>query len=95
VKDDNTVTVRPVTVGPTEGLDTAIERGLDAGERVVTDGLDRIREGSKVEISTPGAANAPPPAPGIGEEKGGKGRSKGGLRRKSEGKGSAQGPGAT
>jgi len=97
VKDDNTVTVRPVTTGPTEGPDTAIEKGLAAGERVVTDGLDRIREGSKVEISSPAAANAPPPAPGAGEEKkGGKGgRSKGGSRRKSEGKGSSQGPGAT
>jgi multidrug efflux system membrane fusion protein len=55
VKDDNTVTLRPVTVGPTEGQRTAVTQGLQAGERVITDGVDRIREGAKVEVTEPGA----------------------------------------
>ena len=55
VKGDSTVSIRPVTTGPTEGTHTAIEKGLDAGELVVTDGVDRIREGSKVEVTQPGA----------------------------------------
>jgi len=55
VKDDSTVTLRPVTTGPTEGQNTAITSGLQAGERVVTDGIDRLREGSKVEVTEPGA----------------------------------------
>jgi len=59
VKEDNTVTLRPVQVGPTEGVLTAIESGLSAGERVVTDGIDRIREGSKVEVSEASATGAP------------------------------------
>lgn len=53
VREDSTVTLRPVTTGPTEGQDTAIESGLRAGERVVIDGVDRIREGAKVEVTEP------------------------------------------
>ena len=49
VRDDGTVTVRPVTVGPTDGPVTAIESGVQPGERVVVDGVDRLREGAKVE----------------------------------------------
>jgi multidrug efflux system membrane fusion protein len=67
VKSDSTVTIRPVTVGPTEGTNTAIEKGLEAGETVVTDGVDRIREGAKVEVTQPGGG-----ARGEGRE-GGKG----------------------
>ncbi|HXS52590.1 MAG TPA: MdtA/MuxA family multidrug efflux RND transporter periplasmic adaptor subunit [Usitatibacter sp.] len=95
VRSDNTIAVKPVTTGPSDALNTSIVSGLAAGERVVTDGLDRIREGSKVEVTSPAAANAPPPAPGIGEEKGTKGARKGRGSRKSQGKGSAQGPGTT
>jgi multidrug efflux system membrane fusion protein len=57
VKEDSTVSVRPVTAGPTEGTLIAIESGLQAGERVITDGVDRIREGSKVEVTEPGAGS--------------------------------------
>lgn len=67
VKDDGTVAIRQVTTGPSEGALTAIESGLQAGERVITDGVDRIREGAKVEVTTPGAglraAPSPRPAP--------------------------------
>ncbi len=60
VKDDSTVTLRPVVVGPTEGASTAVESGLAAGERVIVDGVDRIREGVKVEVTEPaGGARSP------------------------------------
>jgi multidrug efflux system membrane fusion protein len=55
VREDSTVALRPVTVGPTEGQLAAIESGLQAGERVITDGVDRIREGARVEVTEPGA----------------------------------------
>ncbi len=55
VKDDSAVNLRPVTAGPTEGELTAITTGVQAGERVITDGVDRIREGAKVEVTEPGA----------------------------------------
>ena len=83
VKDDNTVTLRPVKVGPTEGQLIAITEGLQAGERVVTDGLDRLREGGKVEVTTPGAGLRGAGAPGKGPDaKGGDG--KGDFRKRME-----------
>ncbi|WP_455775161.1 MdtA/MuxA family multidrug efflux RND transporter periplasmic adaptor subunit, partial [Burkholderia stabilis] len=50
VKPDNTVTVRKVTIGPVDGERTSIVSGVALGERVVTDGSDRLREGSKISI---------------------------------------------
>ncbi|WP_322086696.1 MdtA/MuxA family multidrug efflux RND transporter periplasmic adaptor subunit [Burkholderia sp. BCC1999] len=50
VKPDNTVTVRKVTIGPVDGERTSIVSGVALGERVVTDGSDRLREGAKISI---------------------------------------------
>ena len=50
VKPDNTVTVRVVKVGPVDAERTSIASGLAVGERVVTDGSDRLREGAKITI---------------------------------------------
>lgn len=70
VKSDASVSVRPVTAGATEGETVAIEEGLAAGEEVVVDGTDKLREGAKVEVTggrEPGAAGAiPEPASGAG-----------------------------
>ena len=52
VKDDGTVSVRPVKLGPAEGSRVSVASGLQPGERVVTDGLDRLREGAKVETAS-------------------------------------------
>ena len=54
VKADQSATVRPVTVGVTEGGETSLSTGLEAGELVVVDGAERLREGSKVEVKGPG-----------------------------------------
>jgi multidrug efflux system membrane fusion protein len=53
VKSDSTVTVRKVTVGAVEGDNTEITAGLAVGEQVVIDGVDKLREGSKVKLPTP------------------------------------------
>ncbi|UVE65991.1 MdtA/MuxA family multidrug efflux RND transporter periplasmic adaptor subunit [Burkholderia pyrrocinia] len=50
VKPDNTVTVRKVKPGPVDGERTSIVSGIALGERVVTDGSDRLREGAKISI---------------------------------------------
>jgi multidrug efflux system membrane fusion protein len=50
VKPDNTVEVRNVTVQLTEGEDAAIQSGLKPGERVVVDGVDKLRPGAKVSL---------------------------------------------
>jgi len=60
VKADHTASVRPVTVGPTEGDDIAIETGLSPGEQVVVEGADKLREGSKVEFTGEGTSNQEP-----------------------------------
>ncbi|WP_240162283.1 MdtA/MuxA family multidrug efflux RND transporter periplasmic adaptor subunit [Glaciimonas sp. PAMC28666] len=66
VKADKTVTIRAVTVGPVEGQNTSIAKGITAGEIVVVDGIDKLREGAKVEPVMRGAggalADAPNPA---------------------------------
>jgi multidrug efflux system membrane fusion protein len=61
INADNTVSVRQVSTGPVDGNITAINSGLSAGERVVTDGTDRLRDGAKVIVTgegggTPGGA---------------------------------------
>ena len=62
VKPDNTVTVRAVKLGASQGDDVAIDAGLAPGEQVVVDGADKLREGAKVEpvgkAATPGADGA-------------------------------------
>ena len=50
VNADQTVGVRPVTVGVTHGEVTSIETGLSPEEPVVVDGTEKLREGSKVEV---------------------------------------------
>jgi multidrug efflux system membrane fusion protein len=48
VKDDSTVEVRDVVLGPTEGDDVSIDSGLAPGEVVVIEGVDRVQRGMKV-----------------------------------------------
>ena len=62
VKDDHSVTVKPVKLGPVQGEVTAIASGIAPGELVVIDGADKLREGAKVEMITRDAQAAPPPA---------------------------------
>lgn len=52
----NKVALRRVTTGVTNQDATTIIAGLKVGERVVTDGLDRLRDGSLVQIVTPAAS---------------------------------------
>ena len=60
VKPDKTVEMRPVTVGATQGDVIAISKGLQAGDVVVTDGVDKLQQGSHVSVQTaalpPGSA---------------------------------------
>src|SRR5665213_2137706 len=54
VKPDQTVTVRPVTVGTTEGDQSEITSGLEPGDTVVVVGGGRLGEGGKVNARVPG-----------------------------------------
>jgi membrane fusion protein, multidrug efflux system len=57
VADDDTVSVHAVTLGPQDGDFLAVTAGLSPGDRVVTDGADRLRDGAKVSI--PDASQVP------------------------------------
>ena len=52
VKTDQTVEVRPVTVGVTHMDEASIETGLSPDEMVVVDGTEKLREGSTVDVKT-------------------------------------------
>jgi len=60
VKADNTVEFRTVEVLTTDGDLSCVKQGLAPGEKVVVDGLDKLRPGSKVapvDAEGQGAAN--------------------------------------
>jgi membrane fusion protein, multidrug efflux system len=57
VNNDNTVSVRQIKVGPVDGERTAITSGLKPGENVVIDGVDRLRDGAKVNVRNSQAQN--------------------------------------
>ena len=48
VNADNTVAVRPVTLGAASAERVAIQAGLAPGDRVVVDGADKLRNGTSV-----------------------------------------------
>ncbi len=50
VKPDNTVSVRPVTLGVVDGERVAVTAGLTPGAVVVTEGGDRLRDGAAVQL---------------------------------------------
>ena len=77
VGPDDKVSFRSVELGPTTGSDVVVAKGLEAGERVVVEGLMKIREGMVVKpvaamdtaagtqpapAAPPAAAAPPPPA---------------------------------
>jgi multidrug efflux system membrane fusion protein len=45
----------PVTVGVVQGDRASIDKGINVGDVVVTDSTDRLRDGSQIEVRTPGA----------------------------------------
>ena len=53
-KPDSTAENRRVTIARTQGNETVIAKGLQAGEKVVTDGQPRLTQGAKIEIRTAG-----------------------------------------
>ena len=55
VQEDSTVTQRRIRVGVTDGDRVSVEGELREGEQVVTDGIDRLREGAKVAVIDAGA----------------------------------------
>ncbi len=63
INADGTVSVRAVKLGPQDGDKVQVVSGLSAGDRVVTDGADRLRNGAKVTIVNSG--DVAPPGSGL------------------------------
>jgi multidrug efflux system membrane fusion protein len=59
VKPDSTAEQRPVSLGQRQGDLIVVEKGVQAGERVVTDGQLGVTPGGKVAIEQPRDANSP------------------------------------
>jgi multidrug efflux system membrane fusion protein len=57
VKDDTTVEMRNIVVGPSEGDEVAIDSGLAPGEVVVIEGVDKLQRGMKVAARMAGSGN--------------------------------------
>lgn len=51
ISADNSVALRLVTIGQSQGENVEILHGLVAGDVIVTDGADKLRDGTKVEIA--------------------------------------------
>ena len=68
---ENKVAVRDLVLGPVDGAMQAVIKGISPGELVVTEGVDRLREGRPVTIisgeSAPPLPPAAPAAPGLGK----------------------------
>jgi multidrug efflux system membrane fusion protein len=74
VRDDKTVTPRPVKLGAADVQRIVVADGLREGELVVVDGMDRLRPGATVEVAAARPEVKPPPE---GKTKGKGGRKKG------------------
>jgi multidrug efflux system membrane fusion protein len=60
VNDKSQSTIRPVVLGPSDGVLQAVTEGLAAGDAVVLEGLDRLREGKSVVVVKDGAVATSP-----------------------------------
>jgi membrane fusion protein (multidrug efflux system) len=58
IVDDKKAQRRPVTLGQTVRDQVVVERGLEGGETVISEGLQRVRPGQEVNAAP---AGAPPP----------------------------------
>ncbi|HEY0782207.1 MAG TPA: efflux RND transporter periplasmic adaptor subunit, partial [Thermoanaerobaculia bacterium] len=72
IKPDKTVESRNVSVGLTSGDEATVQKGLASGETVVTDGVDKLRPGMKVDAS---------PADAVGGERAAAGAAHAGGRK--------------
>ncbi|WP_246688685.1 MULTISPECIES: efflux RND transporter periplasmic adaptor subunit [unclassified Mesorhizobium] len=69
LNDDNTVSVKTVSLGPGNATVTQLISGLPQGARVVIDGVDRLKDGAKVTVpdnAAPAAGTATPAQPQAG-----------------------------
>jgi multidrug efflux system membrane fusion protein len=84
VKDNQTAELRLVQIKNTEGNDVALAAGVEPGESIVLEGLDKIQDGGKVDVQSGQPGDA---AQGGGRRGGGGGRGRGGRGGQGKGQG--------
>jgi membrane fusion protein, multidrug efflux system len=94
VNADNTVSVRPVKLGITDGDRVEVLSGLNPGDRVVIDGADKLRDGAKINLRQEADSSKPPADAAKAQDKGqgkaqdqngGPDKKGGGKKRRSDG----------
>src|SRR5262249_45779670 len=73
VSPEHTAVMKPVTVALITGETAVIDKGLDGGDQVVTEGQNQLRPGGKVEPVKPGGAGGE----GKGDKRPGDGKGRG------------------
>jgi multidrug efflux system membrane fusion protein len=59
INPDNTVAMQQIVTGAVDGKLTQVNSGLTAGQRVVVDGTDRLRDGLHVTVAAANNQGAP------------------------------------
>ncbi|MEO6408773.1 MAG: efflux RND transporter periplasmic adaptor subunit [Burkholderiaceae bacterium] len=85
LQDDQTVLQRKVVAGQAVGDKVVIASGVAAGERVITEGADRLKDGARVVLPGERAASGAAGMPGRGASGGRRGDGASGARRATEG----------
>jgi multidrug efflux system membrane fusion protein len=80
VNADNTVSVRKVVLGVTDGDRVEVTSGLTPGDHIVVDGADKLRDGAKINVRAEADTSQPPAAPGPDKAGGKKRRSDSGQK---------------
>jgi multidrug efflux system membrane fusion protein len=79
VGENSTAELRPVTIKNSEGNDVAIASGVQPGDMVILEGMDKVQDGARVDVQTPGAEEAAADNAPAGNGGGGReGRGRGG-----------------
>jgi multidrug efflux system membrane fusion protein len=69
LKTDDTVTIRPITVAHQFEIQAVIARGITPGDKVVTTGFSRLKDGASVSVAPPEEPTGPPGSPSAAAEK--------------------------
>lgn len=74
VNADDTVSVRKIELGVTDGDRVELRSGLVPGDRIVIDGADKLRDGAKINVRAEADTGKPPATPSTSPDKAGRKR---------------------
>ena len=86
VNPDETVSVRKIELGVTDGDRVEVRSGLQPGDKIVVDGADKLRDGAKINVRSEADTNIAPAGNGAApaaEKRGKKRRSQDGQKQDS------------